>query len=211
MIIFGVRGMTTTKERGEFHCPQCNVAQQFRQRRVRQFFHLYFIPLIPVKTFGEYVECNGCKSTYEPQVREYNPEAERQLFIAQYQLVIRRIMVMIMMADGVIDENEIKQIQSIYHEIAGVQLSDDDVKKEIKIVHESSHGIKDYIGMVGHSLNEFGKEQVVKAAYEVSMADGILQDEEELMIAEIAEALEISSAHLKGILGEVKKPGAIAN
>lgn len=65
MIIFGTRGITTTPEKGDFHCPSCDATQKYGLKRVRRFFTLYFIPLIPLNKLGEYVECVTCKDTYK--------------------------------------------------------------------------------------------------------------------------------------------------
>ena len=70
MIFFGTRGVTSTVKEGDFHCPQCNNSQKFRHRKVRKFFTLYFIPLIPLESAGEYVECRNCKGTFIPRVLE---------------------------------------------------------------------------------------------------------------------------------------------
>ncbi len=50
------------------------------------------------------------------------------------------------------------------------------------------------------NLNENGKEMVVKAAFMVAAADGEFQDEEKELIGSIGEALEMSPAHMNGII-----------
>ena len=54
----------------EFFCPQCGPGSTFKWRRIRRFFTLYFIPLIPLDKLGEYIECQGCNGTYDIQVLE---------------------------------------------------------------------------------------------------------------------------------------------
>lgn len=68
LIIFGRRTVTGSKGTGTFDCPQCGPAKPYNHRRQRRFFTLYFIPLIPLQTVGEYVECGGCKGTFKPEV-----------------------------------------------------------------------------------------------------------------------------------------------
>ena len=69
MIIFGTRGITYRKDGGRFFCPECDGEQPYDRKRVRRFFTLYFIPLIPLNLLAEYIECPRCGGTYrDPKV-----------------------------------------------------------------------------------------------------------------------------------------------
>jgi len=68
LIIFGSRSVTGSKGTGSFDCPRCGTNRPYDHKRVRRFFTLYFIPLIPLSTLGEYIECGGCGGTYKPEV-----------------------------------------------------------------------------------------------------------------------------------------------
>ena len=73
MIIWGSTHLRSEIDKGEFFCPSCKGPAPFAKKRVRKFFTLYFIPVIPLSVAGEYVECERCKSKYEPDVLSYNP------------------------------------------------------------------------------------------------------------------------------------------
>jgi len=68
LIIFGSRSVTGSMGTGSFDCPRCGADRPYDHKRVRRFFTLYFIPLIPMETLGEYIECGGCGGTYKPEV-----------------------------------------------------------------------------------------------------------------------------------------------
>jgi len=68
MIIWGWRTLTSTVFRGSFFCPECAQQRAYSRRRMRRFFTLYFIPLFPTKTLGEYIECDACKSAYKDKI-----------------------------------------------------------------------------------------------------------------------------------------------
>ena len=78
MIIWGSRGLTSVVESTQFHCPQCGATQGCSLKQVRNFFTLYFIPLIPLNVAGRYVECNSCSGTFEEGMLSYDPEKERE-------------------------------------------------------------------------------------------------------------------------------------
>ena len=68
LIIFGRRSVTGSMGTGSFDCPRCGPNMPYDHKRVRRFFTLYFIPLIPLGTVAEYIECGVCKGTYKPEV-----------------------------------------------------------------------------------------------------------------------------------------------
>ena len=78
MIIWGSRGLTSVVESGEFHCPQCETPRSGNLKQVRNFFTLYFIPLIPLDIAGRYAECGSCGGTFAEEIMSYDPEKERQ-------------------------------------------------------------------------------------------------------------------------------------
>ena len=80
LIIFGTRGVTMSVATGKFNCPGCDQTRTYVHNRVRRFFTLYFIPLIPLDVIGEYVECQHCTDTYNPSVLDFDPvKSERSM------------------------------------------------------------------------------------------------------------------------------------
>ncbi len=115
MIFFGTRGITLTGDAGDFFCPSCNDSHQYKRRKVRRFFTLYFIPLIPLDLLGEYIECQTCKNTYNDSVFEFKAQAEadRQNFESEYELAVRKSMAIMVLADGVVDDSEDEAMTNI--------------------------------------------------------------------------------------------------
>jgi hypothetical protein len=72
MIIWGSRTMTSTCQKGRFACPRCNGASNFAEKRVRNWFTLYFLPIFPMSGSGYYVECQDCRGTFKPDVLTYS-------------------------------------------------------------------------------------------------------------------------------------------
>lgn len=68
LIIYGTRGIRYKHREGQFFCPACHAQQAYVHRRVRRFFTLYFIPLIPLTLANEYVECQRCTGTFKLEV-----------------------------------------------------------------------------------------------------------------------------------------------
>ena len=75
IIIFGVKPRYTTIASGQFWCPHCQAARAYEQRRARNWFTLYFIPLIPLNALGEVVTCTTCGLNFAPDVLTQTPRA----------------------------------------------------------------------------------------------------------------------------------------
>ncbi len=73
MIIFGTRVRHTTLSSGTFYCPNCKAQRNYELRRAKNYFALYFIPIIPMNTVGEYVACQTCNTNFKPDVLKMTP------------------------------------------------------------------------------------------------------------------------------------------
>lgn len=198
MIIYGTRGITYNKAKGRFFCPRCGKCS-YKHVRVRRFFTLYFIPLIPLDLLGEYVECGHCESTYKPDVLSYDPQEDgQQLPEAEFHTAIRRVMIMMMLADGVIEDDELQTICGLYGALSGGEITEQAVRAEATELE--GHALHAAINPLVGSLNDSGKELVIKAAYMVAMSDGEFPEEERVLLANIAKALEVPNAKFKELL-----------
>ncbi len=203
MIIFGTRGVTTTPEKGEFYCPSCASTQNYGFKCVRRFFTLYFIPVIPLGKLGEYVECVTCKNTYKPNVLDYDPTENAGEVEAEYFAAIKKVMIHVLLADGVVDESEIDTLLAIYHKITGENIERDSLLEEIRLIEKSKEDFSSALINLQGCLNDNGKEMVVKAALYVALSDGVFQEEEKVMLAKIGENLGMSKAHIQGVMNDV--------
>lgn len=209
-IIFGTRGVTYTRERGSFYCPSCSTRQAFVRKGVRRFFTLFFIPVLPLDLLGEYIECQRCRETFKKEVLSYDPEVDRlkaaAVTLAVFQTAIRRVMVLMMMADRRIEESEVETIQSIFERITEKRLSETEIREEIRKSEEDRIDLITFLGTAMPFLNAPGKEAIVKAALMVAVSDGAIQEEEKVFMGEMADALQLSRAHFNGILAEMSSP-----
>jgi len=205
LIIFGTRGVTYGSEGGQFYCPGCEGKQSYVHKKCRRFFTLYFIPLIPLDLVGEYVECQQCSGTYKTSILEFDPDKAIAAEEAEFQKGMRRVLVMMMLADGVVDESEIEAIQAILGKLEDRVVSRAEIETEITLVKNDGSSIEKYCkGMAGY-LNDSGREMVVKAAILVASADGHVDESERNALATIATALNMSRAHFSGIIADMTK------
>lgn len=88
MIIWGHRSQETVLSSGTFHCPKCDETRYYKHVRIDRYFTLFFIPLFPIRTLGEFIECQFCYRTYQPKVLDYKPPspAERLIYTVRKEL-----------------------------------------------------------------------------------------------------------------------------
>jgi hypothetical protein len=77
-LIFGLRVYFRTIGQGMFHCQRCGGDRRYRERAGRRWFHLFFIPLIPLVSVGEQVMCGTCRTAYNVGVLALPTAAQMQ-------------------------------------------------------------------------------------------------------------------------------------
>jgi hypothetical protein len=88
LIIFGTRMREKELGTGKFYCPNCGRERRYKHKRADKYFALYFIPLLPIESMGEFIECQSCHQKFSPDLRKKKapsgldlvlPEAKRDL------------------------------------------------------------------------------------------------------------------------------------
>jgi uncharacterized tellurite resistance protein B-like protein len=202
MIIWGSRGITSSQAKGLFHCPQCEQQRSYDHKKVRRFFTLYFIPLIPLETLGEYVECQFCKGTYKQEVLRYDPRAQEEALRQAFDYALQRSLVVVMLADGPAQEVELRALASLYRSHGGRSLGPQELQAVIDKAAGDTRTLEQHLGPLAAQLNTTGKERLLGAAVQMAAADGSLQPQELETLEAMAGALGVSGAHLKGIVSE---------
>ncbi|MBV9122914.1 MAG: zinc-ribbon domain-containing protein [Planctomycetes bacterium] len=82
-IIWGSRGISSTKEAGDFFCPSCDAEEEYLLKQVRRWFTLYFIPLFPIGAAQRYVQCRGCKQTFKESVLDLKPPTQEDRLLSR--------------------------------------------------------------------------------------------------------------------------------
>lgn len=67
-VIWGAAHRDRTISSGLFVCPVEGVERAYWTHRVRNWFHIIGLPVVPGARVGEYVECFACGNTYDPRL-----------------------------------------------------------------------------------------------------------------------------------------------
>jgi uncharacterized tellurite resistance protein B-like protein len=189
-------------ERGEFSCPDCGPARGYDRILVRRSIRLLGRAIVPFGHLGEYIECSGCSSTFRPEVLAYDAGTKTPVVMAEYQQVVRRLLALMMVSDGVIAEPEIQIVQTIFEAVSGRGLARQEVLDEAKAVTRQPATAARYLASVVGYLNEYGKEQVLRAAAMVSRADGRVHQRERELVVRLGAVLRVSPDCIGRVLRE---------
>ena len=73
LILFGTRDRRKAIAEGEFICPRCGVKRNYEVISIKEWFALFFIPILPTANNEgreDFVECGTCKTRYDIDVLE---------------------------------------------------------------------------------------------------------------------------------------------
>ena len=200
MIIFGTKATRKLLDKGSFDCPQCNQTTGFEKRRARTWFHLYFIPLIPMKTYPAYVECQACKGTFVEGVLNGSTGATSDAIRAEFETTALAILVRMAWADGKIEPEEVDAIEHVVNRMCTRDYTRAEIDAEIAEAKDSLDDALSVATRVGNLLNDEGKEMIVHAVFHIAAADGHFAREEEDTILEIGAGLGLRPAHVRGLV-----------
>ncbi|MEZ6096168.1 MAG: DUF533 domain-containing protein [Pirellulaceae bacterium] len=187
MIIYGSRGIKSTIDTRPFHCPQCNDQREGNLRQVRNFFTLYFIPVIPLNVAGRFVECTTCRGNFNEDIYDYDPEKARK----ETEEQMLRVMILAALADGMVDDNEREEIKRQFQDLAGLPLTNDTLRQEIDMAMKANTNLNDYVSGIAPNLSNHGKVLVVKLAFFTMSAHGELKTGHNDQLSKLAKTLSI--------------------
>ncbi len=200
MIIFGTKTTRKLLDKGQFSCPQCQAPSPFEKRRAKQWGHLYWIPIIPMKEMPPYVECQTCRNTYIERVLDDAPGPD---IAAEFERAASLIMAKMVLADGVVDASELSAMRNILAQVTGASVEPEAVDKIVAAAQSDKRSAGEIAAEFGSSLNSEGQELVLKAVLMIAAADGDFSSEEKDLAFQIGQAMGMSRAHMKGVYAEV--------
>ncbi|WP_116108973.1 tellurite resistance TerB family protein [Lewinella sp. IMCC34191] len=200
MRLFGTRRVTSDYRSGNFTCPQCAAERTYRHRKVAKYLVAFNFPLIPLARLGEYIECAHCQSTFLPDVLVRAGDADGPHTLSEYEKAVRHTMVLMMLADGEVDDNELDTVLDIVNRYGDHPMSRIDLEVYAEQVRRLPQPVGTYLRQVSPSLNQHGKERLIRCAMAVASADGKIDRSEVEVIREMGRNLDLSLHELQSII-----------
>lgn len=204
MIIWGTRGLTSTVSSHSFHCPRCSATRPGSLKQVKNFFTLYFIPIIPLNVATRYVECETCNGTFAEEILQYDPQKEA----AETNTQLLRVMVMAALADGVVDGAERAAIEKQYLQLAGLPITRSVLDNEIQMASTSGATLNTYVANIAPDLSPHGKALVVRLAFLTMSAAAEMQPGHQQQLSSLATTLGIPQDQYMELIRHITESAA---
>jgi hypothetical protein len=189
MIIYGWTTLKSTKETGQFHCPQCRSSQGYHWKKANRFFTLYFIPLIPLGSAGEYIECLSCRGSYKTEVLSYDPGGDQQTRFA----AVRRMLVLTMANAGKTGPENINALCDAYSRITGDSAMDQEIRTELWQAQEAKADLATFARQQSTDLSVDGKGVVLQTAIEVLSPQHQLNEQDRRTLRQLGQGLGLAT------------------
>lgn len=126
--------------------------------------------------------------------------AEKML--SEKQKAIKKLLIMMILADGKVEDAEIHMFHKVYEEIANHHVVDmykeiEDVRTENKLPHQ-------YLKEVETMLNDEGKNDIIRASMMIAASDGDIDPSEVRMVENFGKALKMKPAEVRTIIDSIK-------
>jgi tellurite resistance protein len=114
---------------------------------------------------------------------------------------ILRAMVAVAAADGRLDAREVGLIQKVYEERTGHPVDVSGVARAAEVY--AKRDVLTELAVISSGMSRETKEEIIRSAYLVLLADGRIAGEERKKLKDIAAALQIPEIHFGAILEDL--------
>jgi hypothetical protein len=194
LIIFGLRVFYRTIAQGTFHCRRCGGDREYRHRSGRRWFTLFFIPVIPLNSVGENVQCTTCRTRYLVEVLNQPTTAQMQAALP----LGMRAAVSAMLRSG--DPASPASRQRAIEAVIGAGTAGYDEAMLNADLMESFESIRPALNQVGAQLTIQAREWYLTEVIRIAMADGLLTESERHAALAIGIDLGMTQAQVVGVV-----------
>ena len=198
LLIFGLRIYFRTIGEGTFYCQRCGGDRRYRHRVGRRWFHLFFIPLIPLATVGEFIQCTQCGTRYSTGVLSLPTTAQMQAALPAGM----RVAAVIMLLAG--DPGSSGARRRVIDVVKGAGIADyDDAAVDADIRSAAADGqqsASERLSALSTQLAVPAREWLLAEIVRIGLADGPLTDAERQAAREIGGSLGMTPAQAVGVI-----------
>lgn len=193
-LLFGMRVVLRTIGEGTFHCPREGADRTYLRRRARRWFTLFFVPIIPLGTVGEVVECSGCRSRFATDVLDAPTSGELAERLAD---AMRTLVVALLRLPGAGSPAQRQAAVGVLHRyLPGAT----DAWLDADLTSVDTSGLEAHLQSVGPLLEAPGREALLGNGAWVAAADGALVDGARALLEQAGAALGMTPAHVRGTI-----------
>lgn len=194
IVVWGWRTRRKTLGEGTFFSPATGQDGPYRLVELRRWFTLFWIPVIPLKRIGTFVECIATKTLYDEKILANPTNAD---LVTHLTAAAREVIAAVATADGAVTAQQ----RRVALEVVGAYADgyDKDTLRE-DVGRVPTVDLSARLAFVADSLNEQGKERLLTGAARVLVADGTPGERGREIVDQVGRELGMSAAHVRGVV-----------
>lgn len=202
MILIGTMNLSRTRDTGEFYCPSCGATQTYRLRTRRPFLTLYFVPVVPIGGAEPFVQCDGCRSSWDPNVLEMDRQTHETAQREQFREEALRATVLMTTADGTISESEIAAIEQVSERLLDRPVDREELGALCASARRLGIAPTHFILAASKRWNKDQRTTVLKAAFLAASAEGELNEAQLKVLGELREMFDMTDEEYQSAIEE---------
>lgn len=196
LLVFGVRYLAAVVATGTFHCPSCGGDRRYRLRRPRAWLHVFWVPVVPLRTGEEFVECGTCRGRFAPAVLAV-PTAERMGELLDRGTRTAAAYVLAGLGAAGRPDVDLRPAAAVLQRLLGPGYTVEVLAADLAAHREGSDlGV---LTPLAGQLSVLGKESLLRGLADLVLA-GTRGEADWRRVGDVAAALGVTPAHLRGIL-----------
>src|SRR6201994_3484303 len=194
LIIFGLRMFYRTIAQGIFYCRRCGGDREYRHRDGRRWLTIFFVPVIPLNSVGDHVQCTTCRTRYVTDVLAQPTTAQMQAAL----LAGMRAAVSAMLRSG--DPSSPVPRQRAIEAVIGSGVPNYDEAMLDADLMRPLDTIRPALNRVGTQLTIQAREWYLAELIRIALADGPLSEAERHAALAIGLDLGMTQAQVIGVV-----------
>jgi hypothetical protein len=195
ILIWGWRSLLRVLGTGDFYCPRCQQDSSYKLVRPRRWFTLFFIPVIPLKWGEQYVECTRCGGAFREAVLHVPTTAQ---FSNLLNLAARAVYARTIAVAFRNNEDMVERAVASLSQFTEPGYNSANVLADVEQL--GGRPLSEFLAPVATNMGLQGRENFLARLVEFASVDGQISPAAHEVLAEAAQELQISAAHLAGIV-----------
>jgi hypothetical protein len=192
---WGTQVRSTALREAEFVCPRCGVDRDGSVVELQRWFFLGGLPVVPLATLPEMVECGTCGHRSDLGVLDV-PTSD---LLAEFLYDATRHSVISM-----VRASEAEQNPTVRHLALATMRAAGHAYDEVLLDHDLQHltddATTDRLRRLVEEMTPHGKQSFLHRMAMVAMADGVMTTREQHVLVNIGVALGMATPHINGVL-----------
>lgn len=176
-----------------FACPRCGVDRSGRLMQARRWLTFFFVPLIPLKVLGNFVQCGHCDGQFDEAVLGA-PTAD--VLADQLMIATRHGAAGVVRASA----NAPAARAAAIAVVTECGFAHDEDQLDVDLAGSGDGQTLGWLRHVAGSMSTHGTESFLARMASIALADGPIDDGERSVLESMGAALGMTPAHVAGVL-----------